>query len=579
MDRHLLRPDHHEIQHEPESTQQTLFTIAEHVKEEGGHHASRLKFYRKLQHLSLLPFLSHPHPVPPHHHLAVTPLHDILNNGEPYVWVSERDLGEESLLESNDPAAHEEKRKKMKQIGIARVFTIVNVMLGSSLLVLPWAYSRSGLLPGAMLVCGIGAFSRYTSSLILRWSEGHDDFSEMCKSYLGKPAWHICLLSSLILLIGALLAYHTIMSDFLNSLSQAVMGGSDKSGSLFWAVARALFLDRRLAPIPIGVLVFPFANIRDVSTLARITSYGIVAVVFTVCYIVITSWGSFLAAVEAGHGNISFTFEEGSGNPDNTLLIPLAGRNWGDLAGILPVSFFVHNLIIPIMRGEDPIKWKMLQHDVAFSLVVLIYSVVGASPVFSFAAAMQTCGFFKNETRCDNFGTCVWQSFKLTEVEMFRREGLHTFSSVCVQQPMSQNFLRTQLPPWPSPLMSKFLHTLVQSAVLVQLLTIFPLVCAIVRGQFFVYVSGVEYPGKVQVFAFEAFAIGLSTLVASSFPDAPGEILGIVGAISGTLYVCVLPISLHLVALNNSGTLTITSFILHVILMLGGTFLFVQAVI
>ncbi|EKX43843.1 hypothetical protein GUITHDRAFT_110295 [Guillardia theta CCMP2712] len=570
MDNHLLHPDNHEIHDEPQSTTKTLSTIAENAGENGGHHATRLKFYHKLQHMSLLPFLPHPHHrVPPHHHLAVTPLHDILNNGEPYVWVSEAmDLGEESLLESNDQTEHEEKKQRMKRIGIARVFTIVNVMLGSSLLVVPWAYSRSGLLPGAALVCGIGGFCRYTSSLILRWSEGHEDFSEMCKSYLGKPAWHVCLSSSLVVLVGALLAYHTIMSDFLYSLSKALIPNSEYQGNLFYAVVRALFLDRRLSPLPIAMFVFPFANFRDVSTLARFTSYGIVAVVFTFCYILVTSWGAFIAAVEGGQGNVTFTLEQDSANPDNTLIVPLAGRNWGDLAGILPVSFFVHNLIIPIMRGDEPMKWKMMQHDAAFSLVVLIYSLVGASPVFSFAAAMQTCGGLRNETSCHDMVGCVWQDSHITGAEFSRRQGLEIFGSVCVEQPMSQNFLRTQLPPWPNPLASKLLHTLVQSAVLIQLLTIFPLVCAIVRGQFFVYVSGVEYPGRVQGLVFVVFIIGLSTLI-----------LGIVGAISGTLYVCVLPISLHLVALNNTGNLSITSFIIHVILILGGTFLFVQGVI
>ena len=36
--------------------------------------------------------------------------------------------------------------------------------------------------------------------------------------------------------------------------------------------------------------------------------------------------------------------------------------------------------------------------------------------------------------------------------------------------------------------------------------------------------QGVEYPGRVQGLVFVVFIIGLSTLVSSSFPDAPGKV-------------------------------------------------------
>ena len=39
--------------------------------------------------------------------------------------------------------------------GLARVFAIVNVMLGASMLIIPWAFAGSGLVVGTLMVFGV----------------------------------------------------------------------------------------------------------------------------------------------------------------------------------------------------------------------------------------------------------------------------------------------------------------------------------------------------------------------------------------------------------------------------------------
>ena len=107
--------------------------------------------------------------------------------------------------------------------------------------------------------------------------------------------------------------------------------------------------------------------------------------------------------------------------------------------------------------------------------------------------------------------------------------------------------------PWPDVPTSRCAHNVVRAAVLLQLLSIFPLVCGVIRGQLFTYLLGTIYPGALPVFLLNLCLVSGSSLVASLFPNAPGQVLGLVGAVSGTLYVCLLPILVHLAALGEQG--------------------------
>ena len=70
--------------------------------------------------------------------------------------------------------------------------------------------------------------------------------------------------------------------------------------------------------------------------------------------------------------------------------------------------------------------------------------------------------------------------------------------------------------------------------------------------------------------------VSTSSVVAALFPNAPGEVLGYAGAISGTLYVCLLPILVHLAALHSRGQLTTSCIVMHALLIAIGSALFVH---
>ncbi len=453
--------------------------VSERSAEEA--HISRMKYYRTLCDSKILkvevPPMHARNSWPPEHYLATTPLPLATNQGGQLVWgeyvMVQHDGGAGDAVNpapTNWFARICGRRRRVCvcmgsswRMGLARIFTMVNVMLGSSLLVLPWAFAGSGLIPGTFLIFIVATFSHYTSSLIVKNSEGFDDFSDICLHYLGATAWHVSLLSSLVVLIAALLAYHTLMSDFLHSLILELYPvatpappalSSDISNILL-----GLLQERMWTPLPLALILFPFTNIRDISQLARFTSYGIVAVFMSISFIVIVSLGLALDSI-GQFGGLTFllfapplpalsttasalapqasspstlpsrrlltsrpftTTDLSTSSTDTTgkndfldsshtyehsapphraypqkiqkntwsrdswsnhtkdapsavpysgpVRVGLIGRKMGPLSSILPVSFFVHNLVIPMMRGPE------VSFPPSFLLYMCIYEV------------------------------------------------------------------------------------------------------------------------------------------------------------------------------------------------------------
>ena len=88
-------------------------------------------------------------------------------------------------------------------------------MMGSSLLALPWGFYQSGLAMGFTTVLVIGLLSFYSCYLIVKNSKGYDDLMDVASIYLGRFGVAVCFLSSVLVLVGAIVAFDILMSDSL----------------------------------------------------------------------------------------------------------------------------------------------------------------------------------------------------------------------------------------------------------------------------------------------------------------------------------------------------------------------------
>jgi hypothetical protein len=136
-----------------ESAGSATSSASEHWHCGGEGHHSRLKYYRTLcsklldTRLDMRLAVPPPHITPPQQYHATTTLPLVLNHGEQLVLRGQHD-GQGGRGTGGWCARMCARRQRVCiclgsewRGGLARVFTIVNMMLGSSLLVIPWAFS------------------------------------------------------------------------------------------------------------------------------------------------------------------------------------------------------------------------------------------------------------------------------------------------------------------------------------------------------------------------------------------------------------------------------------------------------
>jgi len=362
--------------------------------------------------------------------------------------------------------AAQETSKDSKQSSLSTIFSIWNTMMGSSLLAIPWGFSQSGIVGGFLTCFCVGLICYYTCSLIVRHGTGYADFFELCYAYLGRWGRLLCWSSSLLVLLGALFAYDRLMSD---CLYYAVNGfrsmGSDAD------IGETSFWSLKLSPIVVLLMMLPISSLKDFSVLSKINTFGIVAVVYVIGFVFSTS-----------------VFDQ---QIESSRLPPLFEGHFTKFAGILTLSFFIHNCILPILKLQRNPENNNRDLGIAFVLVGLSYALLGALAYMAYTAGS-----------------------------------------------IPENFLNNYSTTQASAIIARL-------AVLIQLSSVFPLICCIIRGQFFGFLYQTEYPSFWHILALNLFLCGSSTLVSIFYPHI-GDILRFTGAACGLIYVFILPIGVHL---------------------------------
>ncbi|XP_045159990.2 sodium-coupled neutral amino acid transporter 9-like isoform X3 [Mercenaria mercenaria] len=107
------------------------------------------------------------------------------------------------------------------QSSLVTIFSLWNTMMGTSLLSMPWAINQAGFTCGIILLLASAALMLYTSYRILhavkctKSTNEVIEFSDVCKEYLGRWAEVIAFVSSLLTLLGGMIVYWILLSNFL----------------------------------------------------------------------------------------------------------------------------------------------------------------------------------------------------------------------------------------------------------------------------------------------------------------------------------------------------------------------------
>ena len=462
--------------------------------------------------------------------------------------IAPNDVPEAPLDAPSEPAPG-----KAGSLGI--VFTLWNTMMGSTLLVMPYTFQQAGWLLALILSIACAVISQFTCGLILDYAGPmmHDpsaEFADLAHHHYGELGRLLAFLTGNLVVMGAAVAMHGYMSTVLAHLIafSPAHGGFCTATSPTTNTSSIDYLDLDASPRPhptvspclsplvkiwqpvhpdspppilvlsVLLIAYPLANLPSIRLLARLNTVGIFCFM-TILLFAYTSAG--VAGVDTEH---SFEEEE--------LFKP---ESFGIVFGIFSLSFFIHNAVMTIMRGASTPRNNPRDLAIAFFLVWICYVSMGVTA--------NICPPLGNLTALDS---------KLAK---------NGFQSL--EQPR---------------VMAPFLVT-ARLAVLVQSLSVYPVLLFIVRSQLFTaFYYKRPYPGILPTLVLSALQAALTTSFTAGGVDIT-DVLKFAGAGGGLVCCFGLPALIHAKVHYYRGSLTLMRMAIVVALLAYGIATVVMALV
>eukprot|EP00761_Pharyngomonas_kirbyi_P010361 gb/GECH01010381.1/.p1 GENE.gb/GECH01010381.1/~~gb/GECH01010381.1/.p1 ORF type:complete len:480 (+),score=58.23 gb/GECH01010381.1/:1-1440(+) len=283
-------------------------------------------------------------------------------------------------------------------------------------------------------------------------------------------------------------------------------------GSTFIPDSASWWSGGQLAALLVACCLFPFLNLRSLTLFMKINSFGLIFVLFISVFMI-------YAAIR-GLVDPDWTLPSDDSSSLSTSEhhnhLHMFSTQFGHLLGMLSLSFFVHNVILQICGTERTQVRNKVDTGIAYSMAAMLYYVPGILCATAFRFAPDTAQNFLN-------------NFPARDV----------FAAIS------------------------------RASLLLQLMTVYPLVMYMIRVQVCGYVVGKAYPGVVYVTLFNLVTCAATTSIAAFYPNV-GTVLRFTGAFCGLVYLFFLPVSVHLSALKEEGSLTVLSVLFHGMLVLFG---------
>ncbi|XP_034566321.1 sodium-coupled neutral amino acid transporter 9 [Notolabrus celidotus] len=439
-----------------------------------------------------------------------------------------------------------------KNPSIITIFAIWNTMMGTSILSIPWGIKQAGFTLGILILITIGLLMLYCCYIVLRSPKAIPyvdtsewEFPDVCKYYFGKFGQWSSLVFSMVSLIGAMVVYWVLMSNFLYNTGQFIYnsahhvnvsdsefgtngsdrvicpypntdpggnltlsavvlgGGNETAGDSFerwWSKTNTI-------PLYLIVLLLPLLCFRSAAFFARFTFLGTISVIYLISLVTIKAFRlGFHLEFHWFHSTQFFV-------PEFRLIFP-------QLTGVLTLAFFIHNCIITLMKSNRNQENNVRDLSVAYLLVGVTYLYVG---VLIFAA-------FPSPPLSKD---CIEPNF------------LDNFSSSDVMVFVARGFL------------------------LFQMITVYPLLGYLVRVQVMGQIFGNHYPSFFHVLSLNILIVASGVLMAKFYPNI-GSIIRFSGATCGLALVFVFPALVHMISLKRQGALRWPSAMFHSFLIVLG---------
>lgn len=431
---------------------------------------------------------------------------------------------------------------------IVTIFMIWNTMMGTSILSIPWGIKQAGFTTGVAVVFLMGLLTLYCCYRVVK-SRGaipsidtsHWEFPDVCQYYFGSFGRWSSLLFSMVSLVGAMIVYWVLMSNFLFNTGKFIYNyvhhvnvteiglstnGSDpvicpstedttSNRTLDWAGGNGTEFTQftewwsktNTVPLYLIVVLLPLLNFRSPSFFAKFNVLGTVSVVYLVSLVTYKAL------------RIGFHFEF-HWDKVQEYFVPEFRLSFPQLTGILTLAFFIHNCIITLLKNNRKPENNIRDLSVAYLLVGVTYMYVGVMVFGSFPSP--------------------------------------PLAKDCIQQNFLDNF--------PS---NDILCFIARIFLLFQMMTVYPLLGYLVRVQLLGHVFGDTYPSLFHVLGLNIVVVGFGVLMAKFYPNI-GGIIRFSGAACGLAFVFVYPCLIHMIALYRNQQLRWYTVVTHVSIIILG---------
>ncbi|KAI3422353.1 hypothetical protein GPALN_012876 [Globodera pallida] len=426
------------------------------------------------------------------------------------------------------------------------------------LLTIPWAIHQAGFLLGLFLMLLMAALAFYTAYRVvespnsLALDRTDADFSDVCRFFWGKKGEYFSVFFSVLVLVGGVILYFVLMSNFLyytgNIVNEALQPNSSilpviVNGTLSCDVfcperveqhevhdllvfgERLLFGERNLplfsqhdenlsffkriwtlqggVPLILAICLFPLLNFKSPTFFMNFNGLGTISIGYLMCF-------TISKAIECKF-NVDF-FDRTSEH-----FVQLFNWKFPALSGTLALAFFIHNAILTILRNQKHPENNSRDLFIGYSLSAFCYVLIGSLFFLAFPT----------------FRDCISDNF------------LNNFATGDVLSAIARIFL------------------------LFQMLTVLPLLMYLIRVQFSYVLVGSVYPGLFYVVLINLSVLLVALSFALFYPHV-GAILRYIGSISGLVWMFLLPCGVHMKRLQVQGRLTHWQIGLHSFLILCG---------
>ncbi|XP_065347809.1 neutral amino acid transporter 9-like isoform X1 [Cloeon dipterum] len=426
-----------------------------------------------------------------------------------------------------------------KQSSIVTIFAIWNTIMGSSLLSMPWGVSQAGLGGGLILMVFMSTICLYTTWRLLKINQlhggEHTEVPDISRKLLGWPAEIAAKVFSLVVLLGATIVYWVLMSNFLYysvdyfytkytknvdvSNASSVLCPSanlppvhNETASFFGFLLASQDDDyhkwwnmNSTVPLVLIPFIAPLISCRNATFFTKFNSIGTLSVFYLLGFI----------ATKGAQWGINADIH----TPTSPSFTPIFEQSFPALSGLLALSFFIHNIVITVMKNNRNPENNGRDLSIAYGLVTMTYILIG----FVF-----------------------YVTFPLAKT--------------CIEDNILNNF-----PAW------DVMAVTARIFLLFQLVTVFPLVAYMIRVQVFAALKlpATALEARVPILTLNTVIVCLCVLFAIFLPKI-GTIARFTGSISGMVYVFTLPCLLHMVSLFQENRLTCLQVLIHTIIPLVG---------